>query len=512
MIETLIAAITEWSMLLAPECILLDNINLTQYKLSSLGMQYTTHCVLSPSSAHELAACVQIANKHKIMVFPISRGHNHGYNSSAPMTDDTVVLDLRLMNKIIEYNEEFGFVIIEPGVTFIDLYKFLFEHGCKHIVSGFTGSPHASVMGNALDKGIGRGQYGNRQLSSEVKEIIVANGDLVDLKEHNGFEDATANLQYSTVGVDLGSLFYQSNLGVVTKIIVHLEQIPEYLLVLSLSVDSDPKMLQLITKFKNLNSMRVIEPVYAIYNDIKMLVSSGVTKNAQPAVLPFDKWNSSLAIHCCCIEELELKQKLITQQLTEIDAKFSFSQLNKAAAKDLIQKSLMPDFEPIGDELKFLFNLGYTNNSDQKSLYWDSKTLFSQRTNPIDDGCGLIFFVPKIPFNTLHLQHALTLLARISAIHEIRTPVTIQFKTKQLICLVLPILFDLTDASAKTKAQNYYNELFQSFADNGYMPSRVNSISMPIMFNAQNKFNDLHRRLKAAFDQNDIISPKRYSD
>jgi 4-cresol dehydrogenase (hydroxylating) len=422
------------------------------------------------------------------------------------------VIDLRLMNKIIEYNDEFGFVIIEPGVTFIDLYKFLFEQGCKYIVSGFTGSPDASVMGNALDKGIGRGQYGNRQLSSEVKEVLIANGDLVDLKQHCGFEDTTANLQYSTVGVDLSSIFYQSNFAIVTKIVVHLEQIPEHLLVLSLSIDSDQMMLQLINKFKNLNSMRVIEPVYAIYNDIKMLVASGATKHTQPVTLPFNKWNSSLAIHCCCIEELELKQKLITQQLADINSNVSFAQINKAAATELIKKSLLPNFEPNADELKFLFNLGYTNNFDQRSLYWDSKTLFSQRTNPIDDGCGLIFFVPKIPLNSLHLERALQLLANIAEKHAIQTPITIQFKSKQLLCLVLPILFDLTDLSAKTKAQNYYNELFQTFADHGYIPSRINSISMPIIFNLQSQFNDLHKKIKAAFDQNEIISPKRYSN
>lgn len=512
MIEALTVAITEWSKFLGSEHIMLDNINLSQYRLSSLGMQYTTHCVLSPSSAQELSMCVQIANKHKIKVFPISCGQNHGYNSSAPMTNDTVVIDLRRMNKIIEYNEEFGFVIIEPGVTFIGLYKFLFERGCKHIVSGFTGSPDASIMGNALDKGIGRGKYGNRQLSSEVKEVIIANGDLVDLKAQQGFEDATANLQYSTVGVDLSPMFYQSNLGIVTKMIVHLEQIPEYLLVLSLSVNSDDKMLQLINSFKNLNSMGVIEPVYAIYNDIKMLVASGVTKNTAPEVFAYDKWNSSLAIHCCCSEEVELKQKLITQQLLAIDAKVSFSQIDKNAAKELLRKSLIADFVPAGDDLKFLFNLGYTNNFDQRSLYWESKVLFAQRTNPIDDGCGLIFFVPKLPFNTSHIEHAVNIVNKIAAIHEMKTPITFQFKTKQLICLILPILFDLADINSKAKAQNYYNELFQAFTECGYLPSRVNNLSMPVIFNTKNQFNNLYTSIKTAFDPHNIISPQRYSN
>ncbi len=56
----------------------------------------------------------------------------------------------------------------------------------------------------------------------------------------------------------------------------------------------------------------------------------------------------------------------------------------------------------------------------------------------------------------------------------------------------------------------YYNELFNTFAAQGYMPSRVNSLSMPIIYNGKDNINSLTGRIKAAFDENNILSPKRY--
>lgn len=516
--ENLKKAIEEWQIYLNDNCILLNADNISKYQYSTLGSHYTTKCVLTPTSSEELSLCLKISNKYNIKVFPISRGQNHGYNSAVPLSNNTVVIDLRNMDSIIEYNQEFGYVVIEPGVTFIELYKFLADKGCNHLISGFTGSPHASIMGNALDRGIGRGQYGNRQLSCEVKEIALANGTLVDLRDRYNFNDTTINLQHSVMGIDLGPLFYQSNLCVVTKVIIHLEPIPEYLLIISIEIDSDEKMLQAISKFKNLNNMRVIEPVYAIYNDIKLLVSSGIYKKSDmnlkhplPSELGLSKWNSSFAIHCSCEEELHFKRRLITEQLNDLSTDLSFKHIDKLSAIKLIQASLKIGFEPNKSEIKYLFNLGFTNDSDQKTLYWDSKTLFSQRTDPVDDNCGLIFFAPKIPFNPSHIKQALYLLNKTAEMHGMETPITIQFKSKQIVCLILPIIFNLAEENSKIKAHNYYNELFDLFSKNGYIPSRVNSISMPVIFNTHNSFNDLYKKIKFAFDENEIISPNRYS-
>jgi FAD/FMN-containing dehydrogenase len=45
------------------------------------------------------------------------------YGGPAPRVQGSVVLDLHRMNKILEINEKFAYAVVEPGVTFFDLYN-----------------------------------------------------------------------------------------------------------------------------------------------------------------------------------------------------------------------------------------------------------------------------------------------------------------------------------------------------------------------------------------------------
>src|SRR5207253_414968 len=78
---------------------------------------------VAPTSVEEVQAVMKIANQYRLPVWPISRGKNLGYGGTAPLLSGSVVLDLSGMKKI-EFDEEFGTVLIEPGVGFYDLYDF----------------------------------------------------------------------------------------------------------------------------------------------------------------------------------------------------------------------------------------------------------------------------------------------------------------------------------------------------------------------------------------------------
>ena len=60
---------------------------------------------------------MRIANRWKVAVYPISSGRNWGYGSRVPAADGCVLLDLGRMNQIVDFNEELGYVTVEPGVT-----------------------------------------------------------------------------------------------------------------------------------------------------------------------------------------------------------------------------------------------------------------------------------------------------------------------------------------------------------------------------------------------------------
>src|SRR3989442_692214 len=51
-----------------------------------------------PGTTAEVQECVKIAARHKVPIYPISRGKNWGLGSSLPAADDCVVMNLGQMN------------------------------------------------------------------------------------------------------------------------------------------------------------------------------------------------------------------------------------------------------------------------------------------------------------------------------------------------------------------------------------------------------------------------------
>jgi FAD/FMN-containing dehydrogenase len=79
---------------------------------------------VTPTSLEALQAVLRIANRFSIPVWTFSRGKNIGYGGPAPRLPGSLAVDLHRMNKIIEVNEKFAYAVVEPGVTFTDLYTY----------------------------------------------------------------------------------------------------------------------------------------------------------------------------------------------------------------------------------------------------------------------------------------------------------------------------------------------------------------------------------------------------
>ena len=79
--------------------------------------------VIYPASTGEVQAVVRLANKYKAPLYPISTGQNIGLGSRAAPREGQVVLDLGVkMNRILEIDEKLAFAVVEPGVSYQNLY------------------------------------------------------------------------------------------------------------------------------------------------------------------------------------------------------------------------------------------------------------------------------------------------------------------------------------------------------------------------------------------------------
>src|ERR1700733_2491494 len=136
--------------------------------------------VVAPFTAEEVQAVMRIANEKRIPIYPISTGKNLGYGGAAPVLSGSVVLDLKRMNRILEIDERNAYALVEPGVTYFDLYRAIREKGLKLWID-CPDPGWGSVIGNALDHGAGRTAlpYRDHFEAHCGMEVVLANGELV---------------------------------------------------------------------------------------------------------------------------------------------------------------------------------------------------------------------------------------------------------------------------------------------------------------------------------------------
>ena len=83
------------------------------------------------------------------------------------------------MNRILEVNEEFGYALVEPGVSFFDLYNTPEERGPKAVALDVPDPGWGSVVGNALEHGVGYTPYGDHAADQCGMEVVLPNGEVV---------------------------------------------------------------------------------------------------------------------------------------------------------------------------------------------------------------------------------------------------------------------------------------------------------------------------------------------
>lgn len=183
---------------------------------------------VAPGSVEEVQAVVRLADKHRIPLYTISTGKNLGYGGSAPNHGGSVVLDLKRMNRIIEVSESNGYAIVEPGVSYFDLYNYIQERGLK-VWLDVADPGWGSVVGNALDHGVGHtlSRFRNHFDSHCGMEVVLANGEVVRTGMGALPGSQTWGQFKMGMGPILDGIFSQSNFGVVTKMGIWLMPAPE---------------------------------------------------------------------------------------------------------------------------------------------------------------------------------------------------------------------------------------------------------------------------------------------
>lgn len=222
-------AIAEFKKILGADNVLTSAEQLTPYRKTMMPVSDDAHAPSAALVATEVAQIqkiVAVCNKYKVPVWTISTGKNLGYGSAAPGERGQVVLDLKRMNRILEVNAELGYALVEPGVTYQQLYDYIQEKKLPLWMSCPAPSAIAGPLGNTVDRGVGYTPYGEHFLFSCGMEVVLATGEVLRTGMGGVENSNTWQVFKWGYGPYLDGLFTQSNYGIVTKLGIWLMPAP----------------------------------------------------------------------------------------------------------------------------------------------------------------------------------------------------------------------------------------------------------------------------------------------
>ncbi|KAJ0135633.1 Pre-mRNA-splicing factor cwf18 [Fusarium oxysporum f. sp. albedinis] len=237
---------------------------------------------LCPSTVEEIQAILKITNQHHVPLWTCSQGKNFGYGGPAPRVSGSMVLSLHRMKRILEVNEKLAYIVVEPGVTFFDVYNYIVENKLDLWVS-VPALGWGSVVGNTLDRGHGYTISGDRQHFIGSLEVLLASGDILRTGQWAVPNSPSAHACPNSFGPQIDGLFLQSNLGIVTKMAVALDVAPPSFMDVKIHCPEVEDIAPLIDTLQQLDREGITQSHHMITN-INHFASHDAPKHQQQSV------------------------------------------------------------------------------------------------------------------------------------------------------------------------------------------------------------------------------------
>jgi 4-cresol dehydrogenase (hydroxylating) len=227
-----------------------------------------------PATTEQVQALVRLANETGTALWTVSRGKNLGYGGAAPRTPDQVVLDLSRMDEIEQIDPQLGYAVIQPGVTFFDLFEEIQGAGHPLFVS-VPALGWGSVLGNALDRGYGMSPYGDHVQQLCGLEVVLPDGSLLRTGMWGLEESPLAHVFKGGFGPNVDQLFTQSGLGIVVRAGIWLMPWPEAFASGDIRVENVDDVTELIDRIADLRRREVFQNNCLVGNVVRAGTMNG---------------------------------------------------------------------------------------------------------------------------------------------------------------------------------------------------------------------------------------------
>lgn len=485
--------------------------------------------IIRPASRAEVQHCLRIAARHALPVYPVSTGRNWGYGSSVPSHDGAVLLDLRRMRGIVDFDDRLGYVTLEPGVTQQQLLDFLRERRSALWMDATGAGPDASVVGNTLERGFGHTPYGDHAAHVCGLEVVLADGSCLTTGMGR-FPGAVAAPVYKWgIGPVLDGLFTQSNFAVVTKMTVWLMPAPERFEAFFFRCDEAHALGPVIEALRPLRLDGTLRSASHIGNDYKVLNGLGqfpwdVTGGTTPlrpgqmaglrTRLRIGVWNGSGGLYGTTAQVREAR-RLLRSALRGKVARLQF--INDRTLV-LARRFARPYGWISGWDLRAALALlepvyglmqGVPTQQTLASAYWRKRLPPPADMNPDRDGCGLLWCAPVAPLEGGAAERMSQISIDVLLRHGFEPMLSLTTVTERALTCVVSIAYDRAIDGEDARAMACYQELLETLAAAGYYSYRV-GIQAGAHLERDTPYERLLSSIKGALDPQGILAPGRY--
>ena len=449
---------------------------------------------IAPASVEEIQAIVKVANEFKTPLWPVSRGKNLGYGAAAPRLPGSIVLDLGRMKKVLDVDTELGYCVVEPGVSFFDLYEHLQRKNSQLMLS-VPGNAWGSVMGNALDHGIGYTPYGLNAKNICGMEVVLPNSELVRTGMGAMKGNHASHLFPFSYGPSWDQMFTQSNFGIVTQMGLWLMPEPETSLQMVLDIPQAEDIGWVIDTLAPLKISGLIDQSIFIPSWIGKISVKGQRK---------DFWDKPSAMPEWRVQELLKEHKL---GYFQVSLRLYGEESVVAAKADIVRKAFKKHTKT--NFVESWWRQGDPIHTMDISMGIPSAVPL-QMGDWVGGRSGHMAFSPVMPANSTHVLAQLKRSQKLFADHDVDFYASFTMGGR-FVNNVNMLMYDRDDEKGVRNIRQLFNSLIKETHAAGYGEYRthlgwMDDIADTFDFN-NHALGRLNETVKDALDPNGIIAP-----
>lgn len=423
--------------------------------------------VHSPSSMAEVVDLIRSHAPGAPRLRSVSTGRNWGLGSATTDDPDTAVIDLSLMDGIRAVDEELGYAVVEPGVTQAALASAL--EGKDWVLNCTNSSAHTSVLGNAMDRGIGARRSRVEELLG--LELVLADGTVGTVGWWPGARGSAPNRH--GLGPSLIHLFTQANLAVATAGVVRLDPRPEASDVVTATID-EPRLGELVSALRGI---------------VRQGLTSGIVK-----LYDAETEGGAVVATSICVEGAAT---VVAARRDEVADRL------RAAGATIADR----DDAAVGLTSSTILSLFRGELTQNERLLRLATGVSAPEVDSI--GRGWIFSVPIVPLTVEDVGRGRAIVADVASRTGLTLKATGNVLSHDAVDLVISIGFDRETQT--DLAHGALRSLTEGFAAAGYVPYRIDTTRRRSdFFGSEDVEARLIARLREAIDPQGVFVPSRY--